>query len=414
MAAYLRFLIVFVDRVFAAGGSIYFWHQAELYRLRNAAAALVFPPLVLMLIGLLLGPWWAVKSIVMSLMLTCTAIFLIVLGVRRAIIGTEITTALVAARPGTTGTVGTPTIAADEYIKIVAAILTSELTIGLLILLLPLHHFPTFSILLIPFGLTLVSAWVWQGGEAWWPPFTRRLAITAIGIVVVANVFPQSFLAVDQISNGIDSDLSRAIAVVGDESAAATWGHVVRLIATVPALVMLYCFVRGYSTVGFILLLVLTVSLFSYWFLTSNQTKTLRADMTKWSESRSPTKGSGTVSLPSGTLRVKNPTDPYVVSRALDFDGYQRVEIELVPNGGGVARTPAMYLPLCGGRTSQYDVLPRPLHGLVVWKGVDGSILKEAPIPPTIAYPAPSGPLGAYTIEVEVQSPGVSYVAWCN
>lgn len=377
MASYLAFLVAFIGRVFAVGGRMYSWHEAELYRLRNSALYVVLIPFVLMVVGLLLGPWWTAKSVVMSLMLTVTAFFLLIIGARRAIIGTGIVTALVAARPGTTGAAGTPAIAVDEYVRIVAAILASELTLGLLILVLPLHNFPALSILLMPLVLTVFASWVWKGGEDWWPPFTRRLAIITIGVVVVANLFPQSFMAVEQISNGVDGDLSTAIAVLGNKSTIATWEHIVRIVAIIPVLMVVYCFVRGYTRTGFALLLLFLVLLGGYWFTTSKQTEGLRAEVKKWDTGRrASAKDDREISSVTpapwnpkvgrrqdASVEVVNPSDPDVIRDKLDRGWFTRLKVVVRPTSSDsdeVVTTPFMRMPECLPRAQfWYDVIPR-------------------------------------------------------
>lgn len=79
-----------------------------------------------------------------------------------------------------------------EYARIVAAILASELAVGLIALWLPLHNNPLVSLLGLVVGVILVAYAIWQQGVLGWPKIVWFTAVATLFIALAAILAPEA------------------------------------------------------------------------------------------------------------------------------------------------------------------------------------------------------------------------------
>lgn len=71
-----------------------------------------------------------------------------------------------------------------DYVQLVAAILASELTVGLIVLWFPFHVNIPMALLAIPAAILLISYTIYWKGEMWW-----RGIVYAVGVFTIATPF---------------------------------------------------------------------------------------------------------------------------------------------------------------------------------------------------------------------------------
>lgn len=171
------------------------WHRIEFRRLRNSAVLIILTPLLFILPGAFLGGIsWELKLSVLGLGMVIVSVELFWLAWRRLIIGAELGTVIELAyttRPAEEiGLLRTPARGAELYIRLVAAILTSELAASLAAIWLPAHRDPVMALLLLPAIMIFTTYAIWQKGELWWPEFTQFIAAFTLVVSLVAILVP--------------------------------------------------------------------------------------------------------------------------------------------------------------------------------------------------------------------------------
>src|SRR3989344_672609 len=156
----------------------YWWHVAELNRLRNSILLGVILPFILMIIAAFLGGWWSwgAKANVLTVAMTAQGVALVWLGLRRFIIGTEIELAF--------NWRGGPALAAEKYVRLLSAVIASGIASGFIMLVIPAHVNPTLSALLIPATMGGLTYAIWKAGVEWWPKMVWGSVVAVFAIVI--------------------------------------------------------------------------------------------------------------------------------------------------------------------------------------------------------------------------------------
>lgn len=260
-------------------------HREELERIRNTALYLVLIPLVFLIVGVACGAipthGWAIKSVALEISLTFAAVFLLLLGWRRALIGFEASVAVAAAGPGDANA-ATIVNALERYIRIVAALLASEIAIGLVVFWVPVHRSPILTFLAILAAIVLVAHWVWQGGELWWPVFTRRLAITTLILIVLANLFPDTVALAAAKFGSLDAEIVKGIPSLMDGKA--DFRTIAILLAVPFIMYAAICFFQGYWGRLFAVLVLVLIIGTVYWIVAGEHADAEKAR--KWFATR--------------------------------------------------------------------------------------------------------------------------------
>jgi hypothetical protein len=91
----------------------------------------------------------------------------------------------------------------EDYLRLVAAILSSEIAVGLIALWLPGYKNPWMTLLILPVAMALIAHTIWKKGEFWWPKLVYRLAIFTLVASVVSIFFAQT---VNELSDRLSID----------------------------------------------------------------------------------------------------------------------------------------------------------------------------------------------------------------
>lgn len=271
------------------------WHVVELRRLRNSAAAMVVLPLIFILSGAFLGGWSRELKVVLIVVgLLLISGFLLWLAARRLPIGAEIATIIKAVRQGG-GIVKVPADGVEAYIRFVAAVLTSEVVIGLIALWLRAHQDPPMTFVLLLAALAYAVYQAWQKGESQWPKVAGGIAVFTIFVSAAAISFPQTFAEVTARQERLDSMMLGLLR--GDANAWGVLGAVVgvALIAILIHGVRTNCVGRAIGSIVVIAMLLLVV----LWLVQHGLPRTIR-DVVK---STTATAGWTTPSSPKGVTK---------------------------------------------------------------------------------------------------------------
>ncbi|MBI2055165.1 MAG: hypothetical protein HYT39_03675 [Candidatus Sungbacteria bacterium] len=149
----------------------------------NMALALFF----LIVLGSFTGAWsFNLKLYVMDFFIFTAAGFLIFTTWRRAIIGTELATVIgEAKKPGRAGTEQTRTAleGAERFLRLMAAVAASEMTIGFIGIFLPTHRNPGAAILLLLAGFAAMTYAFWiESGIVVWRKIVFWMIIATIAL----------------------------------------------------------------------------------------------------------------------------------------------------------------------------------------------------------------------------------------
>jgi hypothetical protein len=80
------------------------------------------------------------------------------------------------------------------YTKFIAAIISSEMVIGVIALILPAYQSPALSLLLLLISATLFIYYLWKGTGEWWAPFVA-VALWVTGAVCLLGLLAPGLLA---------------------------------------------------------------------------------------------------------------------------------------------------------------------------------------------------------------------------
>jgi len=168
-------------------------------KLKNSLLAMIVLPLILIVPGAFLGGWsWTTKVWALQIGTWLAVLFLLGLAKKRLLIGTEIA-ALLEKKTGWKAIKE----GLEDYFKVVAAILASEITVGLISLWLPAHQDPKMFFLLFLVIGVIVFYRVWKGGAVWWPKVVYKMAIFTLFTSLAIIMFPATS---EEISNRLRLD----------------------------------------------------------------------------------------------------------------------------------------------------------------------------------------------------------------
>jgi len=167
------------------------WHVRECRRLRDSIIV-AFVVAVLLLPAAFLGAIsWSLKLGALMILIFISTVCTLSLAYYRSIMAIEISATIQRVKkPGLLRAAGA---GVEDYIRLVAAILASETTVGLIAIWLPAHKNPLMAILLMPTVMALITYAIWQKrGKFWWPKLVYGLAIFTLIISLVTIFFPRS------------------------------------------------------------------------------------------------------------------------------------------------------------------------------------------------------------------------------
>lgn len=178
------------------------WNRREIRRTRNSALVIVLVPLLLIIPGAFLGGWnWGAKVAVIQIGMWISVFVSIWLAWRRVPIGAELSVLLSATDSEKAGREFTGDLREGvyDYIRLVAAILASEIAAGFIALWLPAHQNPAMALLLLPVTIAFVTYTIWQEGRFWWPALVHWLTWFTLVTSVLAVFLPK---AAQEATNG--------------------------------------------------------------------------------------------------------------------------------------------------------------------------------------------------------------------
>lgn len=171
------------------------WNRREFQRSRNSALAIVIIPLFFIIPGAFLGGWnWGAKVAVIQIGMWISVFASIWLAWRRVPIGAELSVLLSATDPEKAEREFTGDLREGvyNYIRLVAAILASEIAAGFIALWLPAHQNPAMALILLPVTIAFVTYTVWQDGRYWWPALVHWLTWFTLTVSVFAVFLPDT------------------------------------------------------------------------------------------------------------------------------------------------------------------------------------------------------------------------------
>lgn len=151
-------------------------------------------PILFFIAGIFAGGYgWQEKQICILAGTSIATILLLWLAWRAAPVGIGVATLSARAR-GTGSLSGALGAGVDIYIRFISAILTSEIALGLMLLVIPTHLSPILSLFLIPICIGLFTWSLWYGGAVLWPKMAGKVlslaAVLIIGWVVALAIMP--------------------------------------------------------------------------------------------------------------------------------------------------------------------------------------------------------------------------------
>lgn len=187
-------------------GILQYWHTVEFRRLRNSIVAGIIFPFIFLLLAAVAGGWsWSAKLILIEIELFGAAICLIWLAYRRTPLALEIATAI---RIAQDPSLRNPIDAAYDYLRLVAAVIASELATGLLILWLPVHRNYPMSFLALATVMIFITYAIWRKGKFWWPKLVYRLAFFTLVAALFSILFPQTSVVISRLGGGVDEKIA--------------------------------------------------------------------------------------------------------------------------------------------------------------------------------------------------------------
>jgi len=168
----------------------------ESQKVKKSLIGMVVFPLIFIIPGAFLGGIsWALKLIVVQLGIWIATFYLLRLSRKRLLDGLGIATGLELISQKTKysfhsliddvrGGIG-------GYVRLVAAVLASEIAVGFIALWLPGHKNPLMVPLILLAAMALITHTIWQRGKLWWPKLVYRLAIFTLIASVVSIFLPQ-------------------------------------------------------------------------------------------------------------------------------------------------------------------------------------------------------------------------------
>ncbi|MFA5098844.1 MAG: hypothetical protein WC461_01340 [Candidatus Paceibacterota bacterium] len=160
-------------------------------KLRNSLWAVVAIPLVFIIPGAFLGAWsWTLKVIFLQIGTWLAVFFLLWLSKKRLLIGTEIGAVVESTEKEKLGVAKALKKGLGDYIRVVAAILASEITVGLISLWVPAHQNPKMFFLIILVAAVIVAYKIWQEGKVIWPKIVHKMAVFTLIVSLLTIFFP--------------------------------------------------------------------------------------------------------------------------------------------------------------------------------------------------------------------------------
>lgn len=217
------------------------WHKVEFRNMKNSAITIVLIPLLLIIPGAFLGAVsWGMKVAVVQIGMWVSVVAALWLAWKRAAIGAELAALInavypVAERRRFTGDVRE---GAYDYIRLVAAILASEIAAGFIALWLPAHQNPAMALLVLPVTIAFVTYTIWQEGRFWWPTLVHWLTWFTLIASVFAVFLPRAAHEATNQSKTIDGYLATLLR--GEASAQGIFLMAVIVVAIVLALSVRY------------------------------------------------------------------------------------------------------------------------------------------------------------------------------
>lgn len=199
-------------------------HRAEAYRVRASIIYGIIAPFFLIVLAAFIGAWsWNLKAGFLTVVMVCEAGFLLWLGIQRIFLGTELEWFFGGAEFSRDAVVD----AAESYVRLVAALVASEIAACFIVLLIPAHTNPVLALLLVPATICLVTYAIWIGGVTRWPDIVYWMALGTFLVVVPTLWFQYLLGHTPETISAIPPAISR-VAVAGtpiDASVPGAWDH---------------------------------------------------------------------------------------------------------------------------------------------------------------------------------------------
>ena len=167
----------------------------ELRALGLSALLIILPPLGALVVAAYLGGWsWYAKLVAIEIEWLLVTIGVIWLAARRAAVSGGIGLAAAATEPSIVRPLaGDAREAVADALRLVAAVLATEMVAGIIVVVAPIHSNIVLSLVGIPIAMTFVCYWVWQGGTPWWPKAVWWLNMAALVAVLTGLIMPYAF-----------------------------------------------------------------------------------------------------------------------------------------------------------------------------------------------------------------------------
>ncbi len=192
--------------------------EAELRRLRNAAAMAVGFPLLLIIVGSVLGlAGDGYKRWFIGVGLLILLVQLLVLAWRRAVAGIVLGTLFEAAVRGATGFGQVIVGGAEGYIRVVVYLMFTEIAIGIFAIAFPVHENFSAALLALIAGLGLAAYGIWSRRPDVWPGVVRRVLLFALLAALLSVLFPAIGDRVWSLRNGMNSAIQSGTFSMGTE-----------------------------------------------------------------------------------------------------------------------------------------------------------------------------------------------------
>lgn len=227
------------------------WHRREFLAVRNTLAALTVVPLVLLAAAAFAGSYgWTYKLTLIQLEWLIVVPAVLWLAWRRAAIGGEIGVILSASRTDIKiPFLGDVRVGIEDYIRLAAGILASELALGHVVLWLDLHRNWPMASLLVPTAVLVFFAAVWQDSKGkWWPKVVFGLAgftmFVALATLLIAQLRAQLAAVMPATAGKMPSigrlDSAFAALLSGNTS----WGNIKPLVVIAALVIAILLIVR--------------------------------------------------------------------------------------------------------------------------------------------------------------------------
>jgi len=189
------------------------WFGEELrFGIPSSALKVILIPAILIIPGAFLGvvsftfkAWVIVPSLIFLWGYLAFAVL-----PRRAAVGTLIAVTRHGLRKGdVTSTEVTQGV--GDYFRFLAAIISSELAVGTMALILPVHQKPLFGFITLFAGLYLVTYYIWKGTGEWWSRVVSSIGWLTLIVSLIAVLMPDIFDASLELASPIQGDVARSL-----------------------------------------------------------------------------------------------------------------------------------------------------------------------------------------------------------